>query len=88
MQSWVREAPAVFVIAAVYERTEGKYGSRAERYVILEAGHTCQNLLLQTVALDLGGVPVGAFDDDQVQAALELPPDHEPLYLVPVGHPQ
>ncbi len=88
LQDWVREAPAVFVIAAVYERTERKYGSRAERYVKLEAGHACQNLLLQAVALDLGGVPVGAFDDDQVQAVLGLAADHEPLYLVPVGHPQ
>jgi SagB-type dehydrogenase family enzyme len=88
MQSWVREAPAVFVIAAIYERTERKYGSRAERYVELEAGHACQNLLLQAVALDLGAVPVGAFHDDQVQTALGLAADHKPLYLVPVGHPQ
>jgi len=88
MQSWVREAPAVFVIAAIYERTERKYGSRAERYVELEAGHACQNLLLQAVALDLGAVPVGAFHDDQVQAALGLAADHKPLYLVPVGHAQ
>jgi len=88
LQDWVREAPAVFVIAAVYERTERKYGSRAERYVKLEAGHACQNLLLQAVALDLGAVPVGAFYDDQVQAVLGLAADHEPLYLVPVGHPR
>ncbi|MEA3345957.1 MAG: SagB/ThcOx family dehydrogenase [Chloroflexota bacterium] len=87
-QDWVREAPAVFVIAALYERTERKYGSRAERYVKLEAGHACENLLLQAVALNLGGVPVGAFYDDQVQAALGLPADQEPLYLVPVGHPR
>lgn len=88
LQDWVREAPAVFIIAAVYERTERKYGSRAERYVKLEAGHACQNLLLQAVALDLGAVPVGAFYDDEVQAVLGLPADHEPLYLVPVGHPR
>ena len=85
-QDAIREAPAVFVITAVYERTAKKYGDRAERYVKLEAGHACQNLLLQAVALDLGAVPIGAFYDDQVQAALSLPPDHEPLYLIPVGH--
>ena len=88
LQNWVREAPAVFVITALYERTEHKYGSRAEQYVKLEAGHACQNLLLQAVALDLGAVPVGAFYDDQVQAALGLAADHKPLYLVPVGHPR
>jgi len=87
-QDAIRDAPAVFVIAAVYERTAKKYGDRAERYVKLEAGHACQNILLQAVALHLGAVPIGAFYDDQVQAALSLPPDHEPLYLIPVGHPR
>jgi SagB-type dehydrogenase family enzyme len=87
-QDAIQDAPAVFVITAVYERTAEKYSDRAERYVKLEAGHACQNILLQAVALDLGAVPIGAFYDDQVQAALSLPPDHEPLYLIPVGHPR
>jgi SagB-type dehydrogenase family enzyme len=86
-QEAVRDAPVVFVICGVYARTEGKYGSRAERYVRLEAGHAAQNLLLQAVALDLGAVPVGAFLDGQVQHVLGLADDHEPLYLIPVGHP-
>jgi SagB-type dehydrogenase family enzyme len=87
-QDAIRQAPAVFVIAAVYARTEGKYGARAERYVKLEAGHAAQNLLLQAIALGFGGVPIGAFYDDQVQTALSLPTDHAPLYLIPVGHPR
>lgn len=85
-QSAVADAAAVFVITAVEARTAAKYGDRAERYVILEAGHAAQNLLLQAVALDLGAVPVGAFDDADVQRLLSAPSDHEPLYLIPVGH--
>ncbi len=85
-QDWIREAPAVFVIAAVYGRTEAKYGDRAQRYVHMEVGHAAENLLLQAVALDLGAVVIGAFHDDQVQRALGLPEDHAPLYLIPVGH--
>lgn len=84
-QEAVCRAPVVFVVTAVYARTAAKYGQRAQRYVRLEAGHAAQNLLLQAVALDLGAVPIGAFYDDQVQAALGLPADHEPLYLIPVG---
>lgn len=86
-QQAVEEAAAVFVLAAVYSRIEQKYGDRAERYVKLEAGHAAQNLLLQAVSLGLGAVPIGAFYDDQVQRVLGLPSDHEPLYLIPVGHP-
>lgn len=87
-QRAVCEAPAVFVITAVFARTAQKYGQRATRYVWLEAGHAAQNLLLQAVSLGLGAVPIGAFHDEQVQAALDLPPDHEPLYLIPVGQSQ
>lgn len=86
-QAAVAVAPAVLVIAAVFRRTEVKYGERAERYVHLEAGHAAQNVLLQAVALGLGGVPIGAFSDREVQRVLGLPADHEPLYLIPVGHP-
>ena len=85
VQESVCRAPAVFVVSAVYARTAGKYGERADRYVRLEAGHAAQNLLLQAVALDLGAVPIGAFYDEQVQAALGLPIEQEPLYLIPVG---
>ena len=85
-QACTREAPAVIVVTAVYERTSGKYGQRAERYIAMEAGHAAQNILLQATALGLGAVPVGAFYDEQVQKALGLPVDHRPLYLIPVGH--
>lgn len=86
-QEAVRDAPAVFVIAADYQRTSRKYGDRAERYVYMEAGHAAQNLLLQAVALGLGGVPIGAFDDNAAHRALALSRELAVLYLLPVGHP-
>ncbi len=85
-QSCVGQAPATFVITAVVARTERKYGRRAERYVWIEAGHAGQNLLLQAAAMELGAVPVGAFDDAAVAKAISLPADHAPLYLIPLGH--
>jgi SagB-type dehydrogenase family enzyme len=88
-QEAITLAPAVFVIAAVYERTAQKYGeARSPRYVHMEAGHAAQNLLLEAVALGLGAVPIGAFHDAQIQKALSLPVEHRPLYLIPVGHPR
>jgi len=86
-QEALRQAPVIFIITAIYQRTEGKYGARAERYVKIEAGHAAQNLLLQAVALDLGAVVIGAFYDEEVAAALRRPAEEEPLYLIPVGHP-
>jgi SagB-type dehydrogenase family enzyme len=88
-QEAITQAAAVFVIAAVYERTSRKYGAaRTLGYVHMEVGHAAQNLLLEAVALGLGGVPVGAFEDETLQKALRLPVDHRPLYLIPVGHPR
>ena len=84
-QDAVRTAPCVIVISAVFERSTGKYGDRGIRYAYMEAGHSCQNVLLQAAALGLDAVPVGAFDDNAVHAVLALPDDAHPLYLIPVG---
>jgi SagB-type dehydrogenase family enzyme len=87
-QEFVLEAPLTVIITAVYKRIEVKYGRhRGPRYVHIEVGHAAQNLLLQAVALGLGAVPVGAFEDDLVLKILGIPPDHRPLYLIPVGYP-
>jgi len=88
-QDAILKAPLVLVVTAVYERTQVKYGARrSPRYVHLEAGHAAQNVLLQAVSLGLGAVPIGAFHDEDVQAVLMLPEDHQPLYLIPVGYPK
>lgn len=84
-QSWVSDAATVVVFAAVYERATWKYGKRGERYVHIETGHAAQNLFLQAESLGLGTVTVGAFDDDEVKAVLQLPDDVQPLILMPVG---
>ncbi len=87
-QNFVARAPAVVVISAVYERTKRRYGSRADRYVHMEAGHAAQNIHLEAVALGLGSVAVGAFDDGEVHRILGLGADEKPLYLIPVGEPE
>ena len=84
-QASIREAPAVIVIAAEPARTARKYRERAERYVFMEAGNACQNVLLEATALRLGAVPIGAFDDEQAARVLDLPAGWRVLLIVPVG---
>ena len=81
-------APAVVAITGVNERMARKYGARAERYVLIEAGHAGQNLLLQATVLGIGAVPNGAFDDATVAELLALPDGTAPLYLIPIGRPR
>jgi len=89
MQEAIAQAPAVFVIAAIYERMAHKYGEqRTPRYIHMEAGHAAQNLLLEAVALGLDGVLIGAFNDREVERVLSLSAVQKPLYLIPVGQPR
>ena len=84
-QEWVGDAAAVVVVAVVYERTTRKYGERGVRYVHVEAGLAAQNICLQAVSLGLSTVMVGAFNDTQVGRLLNMPADHRPLVMLPLG---
>jgi SagB-type dehydrogenase family enzyme len=75
------------VICAIHPRTAYRYGRRGERYVHMEVGHVGQNVALQAVALGLGTVMVGAFEDEEVRKALKLEEQIKPLYIVPLGKP-
>ena len=82
-QEMIEEAPINIIIAADYDRTTGRYGQRGTRYVHMEVGHVGQNVSLQAIALSLGTVMIGAFEDKQVKEVLGI--REEPLYIIPVG---
>jgi len=86
-QLWMAEAPVMVIITVEYQRTMGRYRERGRRYVHMEVGHAGENLFLQGVAIGLGAGIVGAFDDEAVAEALQLPARHEPLLICPVGYP-
>lgn len=85
-QSFVKDAPVVLVITAVFERTMSKYGERGARYVYHETGHVAQNVCLQAAALGLSTVVIGAFYDSEVKNVLEIPKDFEPVCILPIGY--
>jgi SagB-type dehydrogenase family enzyme len=87
-QSWMQNAAAVLVFAAVETRTTWKYGRRGIRYIHIEVGHAAQNVFLQAVALGLGAAVVGAFDDSSVARVMSLEKEEQALYLMPVGRKQ
>lgn len=82
-QRMVEKAAIDIIIAAEYGRTTGHYGQRGIRYVHMEAGHVGQNISLQAIALGLGTVMIGAFEDREVKEVLRI--EEEPLYIIPVG---
>lgn len=81
-------AAAVFLISAVFGRSKIKYGERAYRFALLEAGHAMQNLLLAATERGLGSCPVGGFLDDRLHDIVAVDGVEEAvLYLGIVGHP-
>jgi SagB-type dehydrogenase family enzyme len=85
-QSFLGAAGAVFIWTGVLNRARWKYRERAVRYLFLDAGHICQNLMLAATALGLGVCPVGAFFDEEVESLVGVDKSQEvPLYLAAVG---
>ncbi|MGB9642143.1 MAG: SagB/ThcOx family dehydrogenase, partial [Candidatus Ratteibacteria bacterium] len=82
-QQSIKQAPITVVIAADFSITARRYGDRARQYVFIEVGHVAENIYLQTEALGLGTVAIGAFNDKMVKEILKIPQDV--LYLMPVG---
>jgi SagB-type dehydrogenase family enzyme len=86
-QDSIKQAPLVIVITADYVRAEHQYGDdQAERFALIEAGHVAQNILLQAYAMGLAGVAFGAFNDEQVVEAMQIPPERVPLYIIAIGY--
>ena len=84
-QSSIKNAPAVMVFCAVFERVTGSYGKRGIQYVHMEVGHAIQNVCLQAVSMGLGSVIIGAFNDYDVKEVMNFELDEHPLLMLPVG---
>ncbi len=83
----VTGASAVFLLWADFTRPSlGKYGEKAYRLALLEAGHLAQNLLVVATAIGLAGVPICGFDDEQLAFDAGLAYPEQPIvYAVAVG---
>lgn len=85
-QKWMAKAPVNILITAEYGRICSKYGKRGIRYAMIEAGNVGQNIFLQSGALGLSAGIVGAFHDKDLIEAVNIPKDHQPLLIMPVGY--
>lgn len=81
-----RQAAFFCFLFADFTNQADKYGLRAYRLALLEAGHAAQNLLLVTTALKLKSVPLAGFYDDRAHQLLQLDGINQALlYMIPVG---
>src|SRR3990170_6958552 len=86
-QDFIREAPLV-VVGCADMTIRRHYMERGTRlYAIQDVSCGIQNMMLLAHSMGLGSVWVGAFDEDEVSAALRLPDNLVPIAIVPIGYP-
>lgn len=71
-QKHVADSAVTFIWVAVPIRTVWRYSQRGYRYMLLDAGHVCQNLYLAAESINCGVCAIAAYDDDLVNQALGL----------------
>lgn len=87
-EEWITKSAVVFIITGVVERTRVKYRDRGYRYILIEAGHLGQNIVLLATELKLGSCSIGGFIDNQFNRLLDIDKQKEvTLYLIAVGKP-
>lgn len=73
-QHFAASAPVTFVWSAVPYRMEWRYGLKAHKYILLDAGHVCENLYLASEAIGCGTCAIGAYDQDGLDELLGFAP--------------
>ena len=89
-QDYVRDAAALFLMTAVFNRTMWKYHHpRAYRVVLLDAGHLCQTFCLVATWLGLAPFCTAALKDTLIEGDLGIDGVRESvLYVAGVGLPR
>jgi SagB-type dehydrogenase family enzyme len=86
-QELARDASAVVIHTADLEAATERYGSRAYRYLHLDAGHIGERLNVAAIKMGLGVSGIGGFFDDEVNELLGIPEKELCVYITCLGKP-
>jgi len=86
-QGFIADAPLV-VVGCTDSVIHSRYGQRGvDLYAIQDVSASVMCMMLAAHDEGLGTVWVGAFREEEVTAALDLPTNLRPVAIVPVGRP-
>jgi SagB-type dehydrogenase family enzyme len=68
----IENAAAAILLTNVFERYSWKYANRGYRYALIDTGHIGENLRLAARSADLGWIQAWRFEDDALNAVLEV----------------
>jgi SagB-type dehydrogenase family enzyme len=84
-QKFISEANLAVLMVYNPDRILPEYGENSFKYALLECGHIAQNLQIMATELELGSVPVGAFDERTINKIIGAGSYKETLYMVIIG---
>lgn len=64
--------PLILFVTGIIKRQAWKYGDRAYRYALLEAGHVGQNICLVAAAVGVDHCPIAGYYDDETHDILDI----------------
>lgn len=81
-EEWMAKANGVICMTSVFERMTDKYGSRGYRYILLEAGHSAQNMVLAATERNIKITPIGGVNEDVLAREMRLNTTAEQIVYV------
>ena len=75
------------IISADVDSVAYKYGNRAYRFCLIEAGHVAQNITIAATEMYLGTCEMGGLLDQSIQNEIPILPNEIPLLGMVVGCP-
>lgn len=73
-QEFAGTAPVTFVWGVIPYRSEWRYGLKSHKYMLVDAGHLCENLYLACEAIGCGACAIGAYDQELLDELLGFTP--------------
>jgi SagB-type dehydrogenase family enzyme len=86
-QRSIGNAGVTIIMIYEFSRMKPKYGDKAIYFAHIEAGHISQNILLAAAKLEIGAVPIGAFNNEKVLEIFGFNPTEKVvLYINTIGN--
>ena len=84
---WIKNAGAVFVVCTDAKKIGARFGKRGEElFAVQDTACAADHLLLMATELGLSGCFVGAFDENECRAYLNIPESLRPVIILPIGY--
>ena len=86
VSKWADGSAVLLIWSAIPSRLEWKFSILCHKAIVMEAGHSCQNVYLACEAIGAGTGGIGAYYQEEIDAAIGLDGEEEfVVYIAPIG---